>query len=63
MTGYRISTRCGADLAITTPYCSLIEHEGDDLRDVPLIERKQRPAKLLGKASHAIRFNEHLAAR
>jgi bifunctional non-homologous end joining protein LigD len=32
----------------------LIEHEGDDLRDVPLIERKQRPAKLLGKASHAI---------
>ena len=39
----------------------LIEHEGDDLRDLPLIDRKQRLAKLLGKADHAIRFNEHVA--
>ena len=39
----------------------LIEHEGDDLRDVPLIDRKQRLARLLGKADHAIQFNEHLA--
>jgi bifunctional non-homologous end joining protein LigD len=39
----------------------LIEHEGGDLRDVPLIDRKRRLAKLLGKAKHAIRFNEHLA--
>ena len=26
----------------------LIEHEGDDLRDVPLLDRKRRLAKLLG---------------
>ena len=28
----------------------LIEHDGDDLRDLPLIERKQRLARLIGKA-------------
>ena len=39
----------------------LIEHNGDDLRDLPLIERKRRLAKLLGRAKRrAIRFNEHL---
>ena len=36
----------------------LIEHDGDDL---PLIERKRRLAKLLGKAKRrSIRFTEHL---
>ena len=40
----------------------LIEHDGDDLRDLPLIERKRRLARLIGRAKrHAIRFNEHLA--
>ena len=35
----------------------LIEHDGDDLRDLPLIERKRRLAKLLGKAKRrAIRY-------
>ena len=38
----------------------LIEHDGIDLRDLPLIERKFRLFKLLGRARHAIRFNEHL---
>jgi bifunctional non-homologous end joining protein LigD len=38
----------------------LIEHEGDDLRDISLIDRKRRLAKLLGKANYAIRFNKHL---
>ena len=39
----------------------LIEHDGDDLRDLPLIERKRRLAKLIGKAKRrAIRFTEHL---
>jgi bifunctional non-homologous end joining protein LigD len=39
----------------------LIEHDGDDLRDLPLIERKRRLKKLIGKAKRrAIRFNEHL---
>ena len=33
----------------------------DDLRDLPLIERKRRLAKLVGKAKRrAIRFTEHL---
>ena len=38
----------------------LIEHDGIDRRDLPLIERKFRLFKLLGWAKHAIRFNEHL---
>ena len=39
----------------------LIEHDGDDLRDLPLIERKRRLLQLIGKAQwRAIRFNEHL---
>ena len=38
----------------------LIEQDGDDLRDLPLIERKQRLKKLIGKARHAILFTEHL---
>jgi bifunctional non-homologous end joining protein LigD len=39
----------------------LIKHQGDDLRSAPLLDRKRQLAKLLGKATHAIRFNEHLA--
>ena len=38
----------------------LIEHDGADLRDLPLIERKRRLARLIGRAKHAIRFVEHL---
>ena len=38
----------------------LIEQDGDDLRDLPLIERKRRLKKLIGKARHAILFTEHL---
>jgi ATP-dependent DNA ligase len=38
----------------------LIEHDGIDRRDLPLIERKFWLFKLLGWAKHAIRFNEHL---
>src|SRR6476469_4343822 len=39
----------------------LIEHDGDDLRDLPLIKRKRRLAKLIGKAKRrAIQFVEHL---
>ena len=39
----------------------LLEHDGDDLRDLPLIERKRRLARLLGRAKRrSIRFNEHL---
>ena len=39
----------------------LIEHDGCDLRNLPLIERKWRLFKLLGKARRrAIRYNVHL---
>jgi bifunctional non-homologous end joining protein LigD len=39
----------------------LIEHDGDDLRDLPLIERKWRLFKLIGRTKRrAIRFTEHL---
>jgi bifunctional non-homologous end joining protein LigD len=40
----------------------LIEHDGDDLRDLPLIDRKWRLKKLIGKAKNwrAIQFVEHL---
>ena len=37
----------------------LIEHDGGDLRDLPLIDRKRRLAKLIGKAKRrAIRYSE-----
>jgi bifunctional non-homologous end joining protein LigD len=39
----------------------LIKHRGGDLRNAPLLDRKRQLGKLLGKAKHAIRLNEHLA--
>jgi hypothetical protein len=38
----------------------LIEHDGADLRRLPLIERKWRLFKLIGKSKRAIRYNEPL---
>ena len=40
----------------------LIEHDGDDLRDLPLIERKRRLARLIGKTKSwlAIQYGVHL---
>jgi ATP-dependent DNA ligase len=39
----------------------LIERDGEDLHHLPLIERKRRLARLIGRAKRrAIRFNEHL---
>ena len=39
----------------------LIEHDGEDLRKLPLIERKRRLAKLIGRSKRrAIQFVEHL---
>ena len=38
----------------------LLEHDGNDLRDLPLIERKRRLSKLLGRAKRrAIQYNNH----
>jgi bifunctional non-homologous end joining protein LigD len=43
---------CGANVG---------EHDGDDLRDLPLIERKRRLARLIDRAKRrSIRFVEHL---
>ena len=40
----------------------LLEHDGTDLRDLPLLERKQGLARLLGRAKRqVIHFKEHLA--
>jgi bifunctional non-homologous end joining protein LigD len=43
--------RCGArgHEAVLFAF-DLIEHDGDDLRDLPLIERKRRLTKLIGRA-------------
>jgi ATP-dependent DNA ligase len=39
----------------------LIAHDGDDLRDLPLTQRKRRLAMLIGKSERrAIRYSEHL---
>ena len=40
----------------------LIEHDGDDLRNLPLIERKRRLGKLIGRSKklRAIQYNAHL---
>jgi bifunctional non-homologous end joining protein LigD len=38
----------------------LIHLQDDDLRDQPLVKRKQRLAKLLGNGGRAITYNEHL---
>lgn len=36
----------------------LIEHDGGDLRDLPLIDRKRRLAELIGKAKRAVRTDK-----
>ena len=39
----------------------LLQHDGADLRDMPLIERKRRLARLLGRGERpAIQYSEHL---
>ena len=56
------SMRCGSrgQEAVLFAF-DLIEHDGDDLRDLPLIERRRLLAKLIGKAKRrAIRFSERL---
>ncbi len=56
--------RCGSKRRghVAVPFAfGLIEDDGDDLRDLPLIERKRRLTKLLGRAKRrAIRLTEHL---
>jgi ATP-dependent DNA ligase len=54
------SKRRGSDAVLFA--FDLIEHDGNDLRDLPLIDRKWRLGKLIGKAKkwRAIQFVEHL---
>ena len=54
--------RCGASTVVMRRALvafDLIERDGEDLRDLPLIERKRRLARPLGGTKHAIRFNEY----
>jgi ATP-dependent DNA ligase len=60
-TGWRLlrSKRPGHEAVLFA--FDLIEHDFDDLRDLPLIERKRWLAKLIGKTKRrSIRFTEHL---
>ena len=42
---------------------TIVPYQVDDLRDLPLIERKRRLAKLLGRAKRrSIQFVEHLTS-
>ena len=56
MTGCWASVRCGANAAVLAS--DLIKHDGDDLRDLPLIDRKRRLAELIGKAKRAVTRDE-----
>ena len=48
----------GVDLSFSQ---TIVPYQVDDLRDLPLIERKRRLARLLGRAKRrSIRFVEHL---
>ena len=49
-----ISCRCGANAAVLFAF-DLIEHDDDDLRDLPLIDRKRRLTELIGKAKRRAR--------
>jgi bifunctional non-homologous end joining protein LigD len=46
---------------VTLVAFDLIELQGDDVRDEPLLKRKQRLAKMLGWGGEPIIYNEHLA--
>lgn len=39
----------------------LLEHNGDDLRKKPLLDRKKRLLKLTGKVKYGIEYNDHIA--
>ena len=59
------SMRCAARARWLRRYCvafDLIEHDGDDLRERPLIARKRRLARLIGKTTtwRAIQYGDHL---
>jgi bifunctional non-homologous end joining protein LigD len=55
-----LSRREAADTAILYAF-DLIEHDGEDLRNVPFLDRKTALARLLRNTEAGILFNEHIA--
>jgi bifunctional non-homologous end joining protein LigD len=55
-----LSRREAADTAILYAF-DLIEHDGEDMRNRPFLDRKAALARLLRNAETGIRFNEHIA--
>jgi bifunctional non-homologous end joining protein LigD len=55
-----LSRREAARSAILYAF-DLIEHDGDDLRDLPFLDRKAALARLLRNSKAGILFNEHIA--
>jgi bifunctional non-homologous end joining protein LigD len=52
--------REAADTAILYAF-DLIEHDGDDMRNLPFLGRKNALARLLRNTEAGILFNEHIA--
>ena len=55
-----LSHREGARTPILYAF-DLIEHDGEDMRDHPLLDRKEALARLLRNTEAGILFNEHIA--
>jgi bifunctional non-homologous end joining protein LigD len=55
-----LSRRGGARTAILYAF-DLIEHDGEDLRNLPFLERKAALARLLRRTKAGILLNEHIA--
>jgi bifunctional non-homologous end joining protein LigD len=57
----RLSNREGGSAAVLYAF-DLIEHDGNDLRNRPFLDRKAALARLLRDTKAGILFNEHVAA-
>jgi len=55
-----LRSREAADTAMVYAF-DLIEHDGEDLRDLPFLDRKAALSRLLRNTEVGILFNEHLA--
>jgi ATP-dependent DNA ligase len=55
-----LSRREAADTAILYAF-DLIEHDGEDLRNLPFLDRRAALARLLRDAKAGILLNEHIA--
>jgi bifunctional non-homologous end joining protein LigD len=55
----KLRRREAADTAMLYAF-DLIEHDGEDLRDHPFLDRKAALARLLRNTKAGIRFNEHI---